>query len=115
MDLLKLVPVLIQAASFIAAISAVTAAVIMFRFVRKFETGILALGFKTIGVGSIILAVGIIVDSIEIYIQTIENPSTLSLLLIVRQIFFVLGAYIIVIGSKNMGDKLAELSKHASA
>ena len=111
----RLVSILIEAASFISAFAAIVAAVIMSRFIRKFVTGILALGFKTIGIGIFILALGIIIDAVEIYIQAINNPSTLSPLLIVRQIFFVVGTYIVVVGSKNMGDKLEELSKHKSA
>ncbi len=115
MDYVKLLPSLIEAASFIAAFAAITAAIIMARFIRKFVTGILAMGFKTIGIGIFILALGIIVDTVEIYTQALKNPSTLSLLLIVRQILFLIGAYTIVIGSKSMGDKLETLSKHKSA
>ncbi len=115
MDYAKLLPVLIEAASFIAAFAAIAAAIIMGRFIRKFVTGILAMGFKTIGIGIFVLALGIIIDALEIYTQALKNPSTLSLLLIVRQVFFVLGTYIIVIGSKKMGDKLEMLSKHNSA
>lgn len=115
MDYSKLAPILIEAASFIAAFAAIAAAVIMARFIRKFVTGILAMGFRTIGIGIFILALGIIVDAVEIYIQALNNPTTLSILLIVRQVFFVLGTYIIVIGSKKMGDKLEGLSKHKSA
>lgn len=108
-------PVLIEATSFIAAFAAIAAAVIMARFLRKFVTGILATGFKTIGIGIFILALGIIIDAVDNYIQASSNSSTLSLLLIVRQVFFVVGTYIIVIGSKSMGDKLEVLSKHKSA
>lgn len=115
MDYTKLAPIFIESASFIAAFAAIAAAIIMSRFVRKFVTGILALGFKTIGIGIFVLALGIIIDAIEIYFQAIDHPLTLNLLLIVRQVFFVLGTYIIVIGSKNMGDKLEELSKRNSA
>jgi hypothetical protein len=115
MDYSKLSPLLIEAASFIAAFAGITAALIMSRFLKRFVTGILAMGFKTIGLGIFILALGIIVDAVEIYIQASTNPSSLSYLLIVRQIFFVIGTYIIVIGSKNMGDKLEALSKHKSA
>lgn len=115
MNYAKLAPVLIEAASFISAFAAITAAIIMARFIRKFVTGILAMGFKTIGIGIFVLALGIIIDAVEIYIQALQAPATLSILLIIRQVFFVVGAYIIVIGSKNMGDKLETLSKHKSA
>jgi len=115
MDYTRLLPILIEAASFISAFAAIAAAIIMARFIRKFVTGILAMGFRTIGIGVFILALGIIIDAVEIYIQSLQVPTTLNILLIIRQIFFVLGAYIIVIGSKNMGDKLETLSKHKSA
>lgn len=115
MDYAKLIPISLEAASFISAFAAITAAIIMARFIRKFVTGILSLGFKTIGIGIFILALGIVVDAVEIYVQALRAPATLTVLLVIRQIFFVVGAYIIVIGSKNMGDKLETLSKHKSA
>lgn len=114
-DFSRLSPILIEAASFISAFAAIAAAVIMARFIKKFVSGILATGFRTIGIGILVLALGIIVDAVELYIQALQNPSTLSLLLVLRQVFFVIGTYIIVIGSKNMGDKLEKLSKHKSA
>ena len=87
----------------------------MARFIKKFATGILATGFKTIGIGIFVLALGIIVDAININIQTLESPQILITLLVIKQVFFVVGSYIIVIGSKNMGDKLEMMSKHDSA
>lgn len=115
MDYTRLLPVLIEAASFIAAFAAIAAAIIMARFIRKFVTGILAVGFKTIGIGIFVLALGIIIDAVELYVQALNNSSTLNILLIIRQILFVAGTYIIVVGSKNMGDKLEILSKQKSA
>jgi hypothetical protein len=112
MNNLTLTPILIEAASFIAAFAALVAAIMMARFIRRFVTGILATGFKTIGIGIFILAIGIIIDAVYIYIQTMGNSSALNILLIIRQIFFIVGTYIVVIGCKNMGDKLEMLSKH---
>jgi hypothetical protein len=114
MDYARLTPILIEAASFISAFAAIAAAIIMARFIRKFVTGILAIGFKTIGIGIFVLALAIIIDAVEIYTQALQNKE-ISFLLIIRQIFFVLGTYIIVIASKRMGDKLEMLSKHQSA
>lgn len=114
-DYNKLLPVLIETASFISAFAAIVASIIMARFLRRFVTGILAMGFKTIGIGIFVVAVGIIIDAVEIYVQAINSPTTLNILLVIRQIFFVIGTYIIVIGSKSMGDKLEVLSKHKSA
>lgn len=114
MDYAKLTPILIEAASFISAFAAIAAAIIMARFIKKFVTGILATGFKTIGIGIFILALAIIIDAIELYFQPLQKPSAFSFLLILRQILFVVGTYVIVIGSKSMGDKLESLSKHQS-
>lgn len=111
----KLLPILIQAAPFISSFAAIAAAIIMAKFIRKFVTGILAMGFRTIGIGVFVLALGMIVDAVELYIRAWENSSILSVLLILRQILFIIGTYVIVIGSKNMGDKLESLSKHKSA
>lgn len=113
MNYAKLIPILIEAASFIAAFAAIAAAIIMARFIRKFVTGILAIGFKTIGIGIFVLALAIIIDAIELYSQASQHEE-INLLLVIRQIFLVVGTYIIVIGSKNMGDKLEMLSKHKS-
>ena len=115
MDYARFGPVLIEAASFISAFAAIVAAVIMARFIRKFVTGILAVGFRTIGIGIFIVALAIIIDAIEMYIRDIISPTILSILLIIRQILFVLGTYIIVIGSKTMGDKLDMLSRQKSS
>lgn len=115
MDYQKLLPVLVEAASFISAFAAIAAAIIMARFLKKFVTGILATGFKTIGIGIFIIALAIIIDALALYIQALNTSTTVSILLVVRQILFVIGTYIIVIGSKRMGDKLETLSKHKSA
>ena len=115
MDNQAITSTLIEVVSLIAALSAIIATIITSQFLNKFATGILAMGFKTIGIGIGIIALGIVIDTIQIYIQITSNSSALSLLLIVRQIFFVLGTYIIIIGSKNMGNRLAELSKHKSS
>lgn len=114
-DYQKLLSLLIEAASFISAFAAIAAGIIMAKFLKKFVTGILAIGFKTIGIGIGILALAIIIDAVALYIQVLNTPATLSILLVVRQILFVIGTYIIVIGSKTMGDKLEVLSKHKSA
>lgn len=103
---------LIEAASFISAFAAIAASIIMARFLKKFVTGILAKGFRTIGIGIFVLAMGIIIDAAEMYMQTINTP--FSILLIIKQTLFIIGTYIIVIGTKNMGDKLEALSQHKS-
>ncbi len=114
-DFSKLSPLLIETASFISAFAAIAAAIIMARFIRKFVSGILSLGFKTIAIGIFLVGAGIIIDAVEIYIQAMQSPATLNILLVLRQIFFVVGTYVIVIGCKSMGDRLETLSKHKSA
>jgi hypothetical protein len=114
-DFTRLLPVVIEAASFISAFAAIAAAIIMARFLKKFVTGILAIGFKTIGIGIFLVAVGIIIDAVEMHIQAREASATFNILLVLRQIFFVVGTYVIVIGCKSMGDRLETLSKHKSA
>lgn len=111
----KILPLLIEGASFISAFAAIAAGVIMAKFIRKFVTGILAVGFKTIGIGIFILATAIIIDAVSLYVEVLNTSSPLSILLVLRQILLVIGTYIIVIASKTMGDKLETLSKHQSA
>lgn len=114
-DYSKILPLFIEGTSFISAFAAITAGIIMAKFIRKFVTGILATGFKTIGIGIFIIALAIIIDAVALYIQVLNTPAPLNILLVIRQILLVIGTYIIVIASKTMGDKLEALSKHNSA
>ena len=87
----------------------------MAKFLRKFVTGILAKGFKTIGVGIFVLSLGIIIDAVLIHTQASNSSFPfLDILTIAKQALFLIGTYIIVVGSKNMGDKLEKLSKSES-
>jgi uncharacterized membrane-anchored protein len=110
LDTSNLMTILIQGGAFVAAFAAITAAVLMFSVTKKFGTGILAAGFKSIAVGVGIIALGIIVDAVGSYLQT-SLAIILPPLLIVKAVFFVVGTYIIVIGSKKTGDKLESLTK----
>lgn len=109
-DTEKLLLIIIQGGSFIAIFAAVAAGVIMSSVTKKFGTGILASGFKTISIGVFIIAAGITLDSLNSYVQ-IGNATVSAGVLIVKEALFVLGTYIIVIGSKNTGDKLESLTK----
>lgn len=102
--------ILVQAGAFISAFAAIAAGVIMSRFTKKFSEGILASGFKTISVGIFILALGIIFDAGQVYLSAIGDPKLITLIMGLREIFFVAGTYIIVIGSKKTGDKLESLA-----
>lgn len=109
-DTAKLTTIILQAGSFIAAFAAVAAGVIMSSVTKKFGTGILASGFKTISLGVFFIAGGIVLDAVNSYIQISSNVIVAGVL-ILKEALFVIGTYIIVIGSKNTGDKLESLTK----
>lgn len=110
-DTHKLLTILIEVGSFIAVFAAIVAGVLMAQVTKKFGTGILATGFKSISVGVFFIAAGILIDAVESYV-TISNAFELSvILLIIKEALFVTGTYIIVIGSKKTGDKLESLTK----
>lgn len=109
-DTEKLLTILVQAGSFIAAFAGIAAAVIMSSVTKKFGTGILASGFKSVSWGVLFIALGIILDALNSYIQ-ISNNAMFATVLIIKEAFFLVGTYIIVIGSKKTGDKLESLTK----
>jgi hypothetical protein len=103
--------IIVNGISFMAAFAAIAAAVIMYQVTKKFGSGILANGFKTIGTGVLFLALGIIVDAINNYLH-ISYSSVFSVgILVIKGLCFVAGTYIIVIGSKKTIDKLENLTK----
>lgn len=106
----RLLNIIAQAGSFIAAFAAITAGVIMSSVTKKFGTGILASGFKSISIGVIFIAMGIIIDAVNSYLQLSTNIYSVAVL-IIKEALFVIGTYIIVIGSKSTGDKLESLTK----
>jgi hypothetical protein len=112
---LPLLTILIQAGSFIAAFAAITAGVLMFSVTKKFGTGILASGFKRISIGVLLIAVGIIIDSVQSYLlqsPLLSDNQTLTVgIILSKDILFILGTFIIVIGTKSTGDKLESLTK----
>ncbi len=105
----KLLTIILQTGSFIAAFAAIAAGIIMANVTRKFGTGILASGFKSIGIGVFFIAAGIIIDALGTYIQISQSLAVITLVLIAKEALFVIGAYIVVIGSKKTGDKLESL------
>ncbi|MDO8269369.1 MAG: hypothetical protein Q7T54_01715 [Candidatus Levybacteria bacterium] len=97
--------------SFIAAFAAIAAAVIMYQVTKKFGSGIMAHGFKTIGTGVLFIALGIIIDAINSYLRlSVDNIYSVGVFLI-KGGCFVIGTYTIVIGSKRTIDKLENLTK----
>jgi hypothetical protein len=113
MDAQKLLTIVIEAGSFIAALAAIAAGLIMANVTKKFGTGILASGFKTISVGVLFIAVAIIIDAGQSYLEVVSSTVTsLNLIMLVLKVpFFIIGTYLIVIGSKKTGDKLESLTK----
>lgn len=113
-DTHKLLTIAIEAGALISAFAAIVAAAIMFQVTKKFGTGILASGFKEISLGVFFIALGILVDAVQSYLTTVNFApieDLITLLLIVKLLLFVIGTYIIVIGSKKTGDKLESLTK----
>lgn len=110
MDTEKLLTIVIQAGSFASAFAAIAAGVIMASVTKKFGTGILATGFKTISTGVLLIAGGIVLDALNSYLQ-LSSGAFFAAILILKELLFVAGTYIIVIGSKNTGDKLESLTK----
>ncbi len=111
MDFSKLSIIITQAGSFISAFAALAAGVIMVSVVKKFGTGILASGFKSISVGVFFIAAGILIDAVQSYLLPASSLSVLTTVIIIKEALFVVGTYIIVIGSKKIVDKLETLTK----
>jgi hypothetical protein len=115
-DTSRLIGILIEAGSFISAFAAIAAGVMMASVTQKFGTGILAAGFKTNAIGVFCIAIGIMIDSVSNYLLVSGYQSLVSsmipiILLGIKEVFFVIGTYIIVIGSKKTGDKIESLTK----
>lgn len=103
--------IMVNGISFIAAFAAIAAAVIMYQVTKKFGSGILAHGFKAIGTGVLFIAMGIIIDALNNYLKiSYSNVYSVGVFLI-KGGCFVIGTYIIVIGSKRTIDKLENLTK----
>ncbi len=108
---IQFLTILVNGISFVAAFAAIAAAVIMYQVTKKFGSGILAHGFKTIGTGVLFIAIGIIIDAVNSYLQlSYSNPYSVGIFMI-KGFCFVIGTYTIVIGSKKTIDKLENLTK----
>lgn len=110
-DANKLLTIIVEGGSFISTLAAIVAGVIMAQVTKKFGTGILARGFKYISIGVFFIAVGIFIDAFQSYLQISNIPAVLPIFIIAKEVFFVIGTYIIVIGSKKTGDNLESLTK----
>lgn len=109
--------IIIQSFSFISAVAAIAAVVLMRTVTKKFGTGILAAGFNHISKGVLFIALGILLGAIQdLYFYNIDtddqNVQLISLgVFVLKAAFFVIGTYVIVVGSKNTVDKLESLTK----
>lgn len=102
--------IIVQAISLVAAIAAVIAGVLMANVTKKFGTGILALGFKTISLGVFFIIGGIIIDAVSTYLQITDQAAS-AIIMVMKYAFFIIGMYIIVSGSKKTSEKLESLTK----
>ncbi len=112
-DTQKLLTIIIEGSSFISALASIAAGIIMANVTKKFGTGILASGFKAISIGVFFIAAAILIDAIESYLEVSGylNMNLVYVLLLIKAPLFIIGTYIIVIGSKKTGDKLESLTK----
>ena len=113
-DYQKLLTILIEAGALISSLAAIVAAVIMFKVRKRFGTGIIASGFKNIAFGVFFIAIGILLDAFESYVQISgfsQAQQYITIIIGAKFFFFVIGTYIIVIGSKRTGDKLESITK----
>jgi len=110
-DTARFFTILVNGISFIAAFAAIAAAMIMYQVTKKFGSGILASGFKSISSGVLFLALGIIIDALNSYFLLSTNNVYSILVFTIKGACFVIGTYIIVIGSKRTADRLESLTK----
>ncbi len=111
LDIERFFTILVEGISFIAAFAAIAAAVIMYQVTRKFGSGIIASGFKSISAGILFLALGISIDAVNSYFLLSTNNVYSALVFAIKGACFVVGTYIIVIGSKRTADRLESLTK----
>ena len=110
-DTARFFTILVEGVSFVAAFAAVTAAFLMYQVTKKFGSGIIASGFKSISSGVLFIALGIIIDALSSYFLLSYTSIYSALIFLIKGICFVVGTYIIVIGSKRTADKLESLTK----
>lgn len=95
----------IEAAAVISALAGISAAIIMKRVTDHFGTGIIATGYRFTAGGVAIIGLAMLLESVIEYLQI-----RLPILTLVKEIFLVLGTYIIVAGTKLTADKLESLT-----
>ncbi len=110
-DITRFFTIIVNGTSFVAAFAAIAAALIMYEVTKKFGSGILASGFKSISAGVLFLALGIIIDALNSFFLLSPNNIYAVMIFLIKGICFVTGTYIIVIGSKRTADKLESLTK----
>ena len=109
-DTSRLLAVIVESGLFIAALAAVAASFMIAAIRKKFKNRVVASVFRTVSIGLLFIAGGIILDAVNSYFQISDALAVIGILL-GKEIFFLIGTYIIVIGMKKTGDKLASLTK----
>jgi len=104
MNLTELIPILIQGIPFIAVFAGLAVVIIMYRISHKFAGGIVAEGFRYLVVGLLFITLGILLDAFSSYFMM--NNELSLVYLISKGLLFVVGMYVIVVGSKKMSDAL---------
>lgn len=111
-DTHRILTIAVDLGSFIAVFAAIVAGALMAQVTEKFGTGVLASGFKSISIGVFFIAAGILTDAVSSYLQLSQASfELLTVFILVKEALFVIGTYIIVIGSKKTGDRLESLTK----
>lgn len=106
-----ILPILTLAIPFVAFFAALAGALIMYRVTQKFRGGILASGFKSIMIGILFISGGILIDAVTTDYWGIWSGAVGTGLMILKGVLFVIGTYVIVIGSKRMADRLESVNK----
>lgn len=102
---------LIEGFLFVSAFAALTAAIIMYQVKEKSGVGILSRGFRSIARGVFFIALGIITDALISYSQISGVTVVFLASHVLKGVLFVIGTYIIVIGSKRTVERLEALMK----
>lgn len=107
----NIIEIITQAGSFIAAFAAIAAGFVLANMAKKFNSGIFASNFRSISTGIFLIGFAILIDAIQTYVASFAQPQVLTFIIIVKEILFVIGTYVIVIGSKKTADSMETMTK----
>lgn len=101
---------LLESSAFIAAFAAITAAAIMFTTRKKAGSGLMASGFQAMAIGVSLLALGMLLDTITIFVYQLK-PLIFAAVFFVKNLLFIVGTYFVVVGGKRIRDNFASLTQ----